>query len=83
LPVVLKLGYDPIWFGVVVSVITMIGVILPPMAINAFVVSGVAKVPVQTVYQGIYPYIIGMTVCLIILILFPGISLWLPNAIMK
>jgi len=83
LPVVLKLGYDPIWFGVVVSVITMIGVILPPMAINAFVVSGVAKVPVQTVYQGVYPYIIGMTVCLIILILFPGISLWLPNAIMK
>ncbi|MGB9617488.1 MAG: TRAP transporter large permease [Desulfomonilaceae bacterium] len=83
LPVVLKLGYDPVWFGVVVSVITMIGVILPPMAINAFVVSGVAKVPVQTVYQGIYPYIIGMTICLILVILFPGISLWLPNAVMK
>lgn len=83
LPVVVKLGYDPIWFGVVVSIITMIGVILPPMAINAFVVSGVVKVPVQTVYQGIYPYLVGMAICLIIVILFPEISLWLPNMVMK
>ncbi|MFH0823703.1 MAG: TRAP transporter large permease, partial [Pseudomonadota bacterium] len=83
LPVVLKLGYDPVWFGVIVSVITMIGVILPPMAINAFVVSGVAKVPVGTVYKGIYPYLIGLTICLVILVLFPQISLWLPNTLMK
>jgi C4-dicarboxylate transporter, DctM subunit len=83
LPVVLKLGYDPVWFGVIVSVITMIGVILPPMAINAFVVAGVAKVPISTVYKGIYPYIVGMSVCLLILLLFPQISLWLPNLLMK
>ncbi|MCA1959496.1 MAG: TRAP transporter large permease [Desulfomonile sp.] len=82
LPVVLKLGYDPIWFGVMVSVITMIGVILPPMAINAFVVSGVVKVPVNTVYKGIYPYILGMVICMLILLFFPQISLWLPNYIM-
>ncbi len=79
LPLVVKLGYDPIWFGVMVCVITMIGVILPPMAINAFVVSGVTKEPIQTIYRGIYPYIIGMTVCLLILLFFPQISLWLPN----
>lgn len=83
LPVVLKLGYDPVWFGVIVSVITMIGVILPPMAINAFVVSGVSKVPISTVYSGIYPYIIGMTVCLLILLFFPQISLWLPNMLIR
>ena len=83
LPVVLKLGYDPVWFGVIVSVVTMIGVILPPMAINAFVVSGVARVPVSTVYSGIYPYIIGMSVCLVILLFFPEISLWLPGMFMK
>jgi tripartite ATP-independent transporter DctM subunit len=83
LPVVLKLGYDPVWFGVIVSVVTMIGVILPPMAINAFVVSGVARVPVSTVYGGIYPYIIGMSLCLIILLFFPEISLWLPGMFMK
>jgi C4-dicarboxylate transporter, DctM subunit len=83
LPVVLKLGYDPIWFGVIISVVTMIGVILPPMAINAFVVSGVCRVPVATVYKGIYPYIVGMSICLLILLLFPEISLWLPNKFMK
>jgi len=83
LPVVLKLGYDPVWFGVIVSVVTMIGVILPPMAINAFVVSGVARVPVSTVYSGIYPYIIGMSLCLVILLFFPEISLWLPRVFMQ
>jgi hypothetical protein len=83
LPVVLKLGYDPVWFGVVVSVITMIGIIIPPVAINAFVVSGVTRVPVSVIYKGIYPFIVGMTICLIVFILFPQISLWLPNMLMK
>jgi len=83
LPVVLKLGYDPVWFGIIISVVTMIGVILPPMAINAFVVSGVTKEPISTVYSGIYPYVVGMSVCLLILLFFPQISLWLPNLFMK
>jgi len=83
LPVVLKLGYDPVWFGVIVSVVTMIGVILPPMAINAFVVSGVSREPIGTVYKGIYPFILGMSLCLIILLLFPQISLWLPSVLMN
>ncbi len=82
LPVVLKMGYDPIWFGVIISVVTMIGVILPPMAINAFVVSGVCKEPVSTVYKGIYPFIVGMSLCLLLLLFFPQISLWLPNVLM-
>lgn len=83
LPVVLKLGYDPVWFGIIISVVTMIGVILPPMAINAFVVSGVTKEPISTVYKGIYPFIVGMSICLLILVFFPEISLWLPNLFMK
>jgi len=82
LPVVLNMGYDPVWFGVIVSVVTMIGVILPPVAINAFVVSGVTGTPVGTIYRGIYPHLIGMTLCLLILLLFPGISLWLPTMFM-
>jgi tripartite ATP-independent transporter DctM subunit len=83
LPIVLKLGYDPIWFGVIVCVTCMIGIILPPMAINVFVVSGITKVPINTVYRGIYPYIAGMSVCLLILLYFPEISLWLPKLLMK
>jgi C4-dicarboxylate transporter DctM subunit len=81
--VVLKLGYDPVWFGVVVSAITMIGIIIPPVAINAFVVSGVTRVLVSVIYKGIYPFIVGMTICLIVFILFPQISLWLLNMLMK
>jgi tripartite ATP-independent transporter DctM subunit len=83
LPVAIKMGYDPVAFGVIIAVITMIGVILPPMAINAFVVAGVCKVSITTVYNGIYPYLIGMTICLLILILFPEISMWLPNMFFK
>ncbi|MBA4394314.1 MAG: C4-dicarboxylate ABC transporter permease [Desulfobacca sp.] len=83
LPLVLKLGYDPVWFGVIVCVITMIGIILPPMAINVFVVSGVTKVPIGTIYKGIYPFIVGLYVCLFIFLFFPQISLWLPNLIFK
>jgi C4-dicarboxylate transporter DctM subunit len=83
LPVVLKLGFDPVWFGIIISVVTMIGVILPPMAINAFVVAGVTKEPISTVYGGIYPFVVGMFVCLLILLFFPQISLWLPSMFMK
>jgi len=83
LPLVLKLGYDPIWFGVIVAVVTMIGIILPPMAINVFIVSGVTKVPIGTIYKGIYPYIVGMYICLFLLLFFPEISLWLPTLVMK
>ena len=83
MPIVIKLGYDLVWFGVIVSVTLMIGVILPPMAINVFVVSGITKVPIATVYKGIYPYIIGMSICLLILVFIPEISLWLPNLLMK
>ncbi len=83
LPIALKLGYDPVWFGVIVCVVTMIGIIIPPMAISAFVVSGVTGEPIGNVYKGIYPYLIGMSICLLIFLLFPGISLWLPNLLMK
>jgi tripartite ATP-independent transporter DctM subunit len=83
LPLVLKLGYDPVWFGVIVSVTCMIGIIIPPMAVNVFVVSGVTKVPISTIYKGCYPFIVGMSICLLILLFVPQISLWLPNVMMK
>jgi C4-dicarboxylate transporter, DctM subunit len=83
LPIALQLGYDPVWFGVIICVVTMIGIILPPMAISAFVVSGVTGEPVGTVYKGIYPYLAGMFICLLILVYFPKISLWLPELLMK
>jgi C4-dicarboxylate transporter DctM subunit len=83
IPLVLKLGYDPVWFGVIVCVTSMIGIILPPMAINVFVVAGIAKVPLGTVYKGTYPYLVGMSIILLILLYVPQLSLWLPNLLMK
>jgi tripartite ATP-independent transporter DctM subunit len=83
LPIVLELGYDPVWFGVIVCVTAMIGIIIPPMAINVFIVSGIVKVPIGTIYKGVYPYIVGMSICLLILLFFPQISLWLPNLLIK
>jgi C4-dicarboxylate transporter DctM subunit len=83
LPIILKLGYDPVWFGIIVSVTCMIGIIIPPMAVNVFVVSGITKVPINTIYKGCYPYIVGMSICLLILLFFPQISLWLPHLLMK
>jgi C4-dicarboxylate transporter DctM subunit len=61
----------------------MIGIILPPMAINVFVVAGIAKVPLGTVYKGTYPYLVGMSIILLILLYVPQLSLWLPNLLMK
>jgi C4-dicarboxylate transporter, DctM subunit len=83
LPIILKLGYDPVWFGIIVSVTCMIGIIIPPMAVNVFVVSGITKVPISTIYKGCYPYIVGMSLCLLILLFFPQIVLWLPHLMMK
>lgn len=83
LPVVIKLGYDPIWFGVIVSVVTMIGIVLPPMALNAFVVSGVTGVHRSVIYKGIYPFLVGMCACLLLFLLFPALSLWMPQTFMR
>ena len=83
LPVVQKLGYDPVWFGIMVMVVLMIGIVIPPLAINVFIVSSITKVPLWTVYKGVYPYLFGLAICGVVLLLFPQISLWLPNLLMK
>ncbi|UCC66411.1 MAG: TRAP transporter large permease subunit, partial [Deltaproteobacteria bacterium] len=79
-PVALKLGYDPIWFGVVIVLITEMGVITPPVGVNVYVVSGVAKdVPLEVIFKGILPLLGALIVCNIILIIFPQIALFIPN----
>lgn len=79
-PLVLAMGFDPIWFGVVVIVTITMGGISPPVGIIAFVISGMVKeVPLFRIFLGCLPFLIAMFVCLIILIAFPQISLLLPN----
>jgi tripartite ATP-independent transporter DctM subunit len=83
LPVVQNLGFDLVWFGIVIASTLMIGVVLPPLAMLVFLVSGIAKVPMSTVYKGIYPFLVGMTICVLLFMFFPQLSLWLPSVLMK
>jgi TRAP-type C4-dicarboxylate transport system permease large subunit len=79
-PVAIALGYDPIWFGVVIVLVTELGVITPPVGINVYVVSGVAKdVPLEKIFKGAFPFVLTLLAYLVIMILFPQIALFLPN----
>jgi C4-dicarboxylate transporter DctM subunit len=81
-PIVLKLGFDPIWFAITVGVTMMIGIVIPPVAIGVFLVKQITKEPFKVIYDGVYPYLTGLVVCLILLFLFPGIATFLPNLLM-
>jgi tripartite ATP-independent transporter DctM subunit len=79
-PVVLQLGIDPIWFGVLVVLTLEMGLISPPVGLNVFIVKSVApKVPLGQIFRGVLPFWLAMLVTLVILIAFPQISLILPD----
>lgn len=79
-PIIIKLGFDPIWFGVIIVLIGEMGVITPPVGINVYVVKGIApEVPLQDIFKGIFPFLAALIICNIFLILFPQIALFLPG----
>jgi TRAP-type C4-dicarboxylate transport system permease large subunit len=79
-PLVTALGFDPIWFGVIIVLITEMGVITPPVGINVYVVSGIAKdVPLEVIFRGAFPFLFAILACVTLLMLFPNIALFLPN----
>ena len=83
-PIVIDLGYDPIWFGVIIVMVTEMGVITPPVGINVYVVYGVADsviggVPLEAIFKGILPFLVAVIVGIVILVMFPQIILFLPN----
>jgi tripartite ATP-independent transporter DctM subunit len=78
-PVILSLGFDPIWYGVVMVRVIEIGLITPPMGMNVFILSGVTKTPLGIIFKGILPFVIADILHLSILVAFPSISLFLPN----
>jgi tripartite ATP-independent transporter DctM subunit len=79
-PVSQTLGFDPIWFGVVIVLISEMGVITPPVGINVYVVSGVAKdVPLDAIFKGVLPMVLALLLCNIIILIFPEIALYLPS----
>jgi len=79
-PVAVTLGFDPIWFGVVIVLITEMGVITPPVGVNVYVVYGVVKdAPLETIFKGVFPMLLALLVCNLILLFFPQIALFLPS----
>lgn len=79
-PVVLALGFDPIWFGVIVVLVTGMGVITPPVGVNVYVIKGIAEdVPLETIFRGIFPFLGAQIVVTAILLAFPRIATFLPS----
>lgn len=79
-PLVMKLGFDPIWFGVVIVLVTDIGVITPPVGINVFIIKGVApEIPLGKIFRGTLPFLGGMIVMTALVLFFPVLATWLPS----
>lgn len=81
-PVVIKLGFDPIWFGIIIGITIMIGVVIPPVAIGVFVVKNITGQPFKVIYGGVYPFLISLVAILALLFIFPGIATFLPSLFM-
>jgi C4-dicarboxylate transporter DctM subunit len=78
-PVILSLGFDPIWYGVLMVRVIEVGLITPPMGLNVFILSGVTKQPLGIIFRGIVPFFIADILHIILLILVPWVSLFLPG----
>jgi tripartite ATP-independent transporter DctM subunit len=78
LPLVKSLGFDPVWFGVIVIVVAEVGLVTPPVGLNVFVVSRYAKRPLQEIFAGVWPHVFSHLLLLVVLVAFPSIILWLP-----
>ena len=81
-PVAMKLGYDPLWFGVIITLITTLGAVTPPVGATTYVVAGTAEgIDLKGVFKGVLYFIPAYIVCIILLIIFPKIITFLPNLI--
>ncbi|MBW1713126.1 MAG: TRAP transporter large permease [Deltaproteobacteria bacterium] len=83
-PVVLALGFDPIWFGVIAVLMMEAGLITPPMGLNIFTVAGVAPdVPIETIFRGVAPFLLSIFFIVFLITLFPRIALFLPQMMLR
>jgi tripartite ATP-independent transporter DctM subunit len=83
-PIIKALGYDPVWFGIVVVMVVELGLITPPIGMNVFVIKGIAKdVPLETIFRGVMPFVVAQIALIAILVLLPQIALWLPSTMSR
>jgi C4-dicarboxylate transporter DctM subunit len=82
-PLIVQMGYDPLWFGVMFTVNTEIGLITPPMGINLFAIKTIFDIPTGSLLKGVTPFLLIEIVFLAIIIAFPQLSLWLPGTMIQ
>jgi tripartite ATP-independent transporter DctM subunit len=81
-PLVMKLGFDPIWFGVMIVLVAEMGVITPPVGVNVFVIKGIVPdVPLHVIFRGIFPFLGALVILAVILMVFPQIATYLPSLV--
>jgi len=79
-PVITALGYDPIWFGIIIVIVVQIGLISPPVGMNIFVVKNLLRhISIATVFRGVTPFTVALVVLLALMVAFPGLATWLPS----
>ncbi|HKJ94683.1 MAG TPA: TRAP transporter large permease [Gammaproteobacteria bacterium] len=82
MPIILNAGFDPYWFGVILTINLEIGLITPPVGLNLFIINGIAPdITLRDILMGSLPYVICMVVAIVVLCVFPQLALWLPNTI--
>jgi len=83
MPIILTAGFDPIWFGVYMVVMVECALITPPVGLNLYVINGIAPdIKLKTILVGSLPYVACMILGIVLLCLFPGLALWLPDLVM-
>ncbi|MFA4885711.1 MAG: TRAP transporter large permease [Desulfotomaculaceae bacterium] len=81
---VTTLGYDPIWFGVIIVMVVAMGVITPPVGMNVYIIKGIVPdVPLEVIFKGVWPFLIAILVCIAMLMVFPQIATFLPGLLSK
>ena len=81
-PLVMRLGFDSIWFGVIIVLVAEMGVITPPVGVNVFVIKGIApEIPLEVIFKGILPFLFALILFTIILMVFPQIATFLPSLV--
>ena len=80
-PAMVKLGYDPMWIGIVICITIALGGVIPPVAMGVFLVRNITKVPLWEIYAGVYPFLVAVIVCTALLFVFPEMATFLPDLV--
>jgi TRAP-type C4-dicarboxylate transport system permease large subunit len=83
-PLVLSLGFDLVWWGIIMLIVVEVGMIHPPLGLNVFVLKSITPdVPLWTIYKGVLPFCAADLIKLVLMVLIPAITLWLPSTMIR